>query len=82
MREKSSVLLFGAGGVGTIAALNLETGGLARVTAVLRSNYDKVINEGFHIKSIDHGEIKGWRPSEGKFLPCNRYAISTDLPSN
>lgn len=27
--EKSKVLLFGSGGVGTIAALNLEVGGLA-----------------------------------------------------
>ncbi|KAL4872374.1 hypothetical protein BDV12DRAFT_183058 [Aspergillus spectabilis] len=64
MAGKVSVLLVGAGGVGTIAALNLDKGGLASVTAVLRSNYNKVVNEGFHIKSIDHGEIKGWRPSK------------------
>lgn len=57
MTEKDEILLVGSGGVGTIAALNLEKGGLARVTAVLRSNYDKIINDGFHIKSCDHGEI-------------------------
>ncbi|PGH13213.1 hypothetical protein AJ79_03771 [Helicocarpus griseus UAMH5409] len=63
MSEKASVLLVGAGGVGAIAALNLDTGGQADVTAVLRSSYEKVVNEGLHIKSIDHGEIQGWRPS-------------------
>lgn len=60
----TNILLVGSGGVGTIAALNLEAGGLASVTAVLRSNYNKVTTDGFHIKSIDHGEITDWRPSE------------------
>ncbi|OJJ03462.1 hypothetical protein ASPVEDRAFT_42920 [Aspergillus versicolor CBS 583.65] len=60
----ANILLVGSGGVGTIAALNLEAGGLASVTAVLRSNYSKVTTDGFHIKSIDHGEITHWRPSE------------------
>ncbi|KAL2849450.1 ketopantoate reductase PanE/ApbA C terminal-domain-containing protein [Aspergillus pseudoustus] len=64
MTIKASVLLIGAGGVGTIAALNLTLGGQATVTAVLRSNYSKVATDGFHIKSVDHGEIKGWRPHE------------------
>lgn len=64
--EKSQVLLFGSGGVGTIAALNLETGGLASVTAVLRSNFDAVSKNGFDIKSCDHGALTGWRPSGGK----------------
>ncbi|KAL2816816.1 2-dehydropantoate 2-reductase family protein [Aspergillus cavernicola] len=64
MTEKASVLLVGAGGVGTIAALNLDKGGQANVTAVLRSNYNKVVSEGFHIKSIDHGEIKSWKPPQ------------------
>ncbi|KAK2781680.1 hypothetical protein FQN53_000471 [Emmonsiellopsis sp. PD_33] len=64
MSEKASILLVGAGGVGTIGALNLEGGGLAEVTAVLRSNYDKVSKEGFHINSVDHGELQGWRPSK------------------
>jgi ketopantoate reductase len=67
MSQKAEILLVGSGGVGTIAALNLEKGGLARVTAVLRSNYEKVVNYGFHIKSCDHGEIQNWRPSQGWF---------------
>ncbi|GKZ81220.1 hypothetical protein AnigIFM56816_005732 [Aspergillus niger] len=53
-----------SGGVGTIAALNLEIGGLAQVTSVLRSNYAAVSLLGFTIKSCEHGEIQNWRPSE------------------
>lgn len=64
--DKKQVLLFGSGGVGTIAALNLEVGGLASVTAVLRSNFDTVVSKGFDISSCDHGTLKGWRPSNGK----------------
>ncbi|KAJ5339257.1 hypothetical protein N7452_005985 [Penicillium brevicompactum] len=64
MIEKAQVLLVGCGGVGAIAALNLEAGGHAAVTAVLRSNYSKVISDGFHIKSCDHGEIQNWRPTK------------------
>ena len=60
----SSVLLVGGGGVGTMAAYNLEKGGLATVTAVLRSNYQAVKQGGFNIDSIDHGTIKGWRPTQ------------------
>lgn len=63
--RKANVLLVGSGGVGTIGALNLEVGGLASVTAVLRSNHDAVVKNGFHIKSCDHGTITGWRPSKG-----------------
>jgi 2-dehydropantoate 2-reductase len=66
MSDKAQILLVGCGGVGTIAALNLERGGCAEVTAVLRSNYSKVASEGFHIQSCDHGEIKNWRPSKGE----------------
>ena len=61
---KAKTLLVGGGGVGTMAAYALETGGRASVTAVLRSNYDSVIKNGFEIDSIDHGlGIKGFRPS-------------------
>lgn len=63
MAAKARVLLVGAGGVGTIAALNLESGGLAAVTAVLRSNFDVVSKQGFNIKSCDHGHLEGWKPS-------------------
>ncbi|KAH7041982.1 2-dehydropantoate 2-reductase family protein [Macrophomina phaseolina] len=61
---KANVLLVGSGGVGTIGALNLEVGGLASVTAVLRSNYDAVSKNGFHIKSCDHGVLTNWRPTK------------------
>lgn len=60
---KAEVLLFGSGGVGTIAALNLETGNLASVTAVLRSNYTTVSEHGFKIESCDHGHLTGWKPT-------------------
>ncbi|KAH7407762.1 ketopantoate reductase PanE/ApbA-domain-containing protein [Cadophora sp. MPI-SDFR-AT-0126] len=61
---KSNVLLVGSGGVGTMAAYNLEAGGLATVTAVLRSNFKAVSENGFTITSVDHGEIKGWKPAK------------------
>ncbi|KUJ12021.1 6-phosphogluconate dehydrogenase C-terminal domain-like protein [Mollisia scopiformis] len=48
MPAKANVLLIGGGSVGTMVAYNLETGGKATVTVVLRSNYDvkptKVVN--------------------------------------
>ncbi|KAG9239572.1 2-dehydropantoate 2-reductase [Amylocarpus encephaloides] len=63
MTDKTNVLLIGAGGVGTMAAYNLEAGGQASVTAVLRSNYSAVKVNGFTITSIDHGFVKEWRPT-------------------
>ncbi|KAG6357632.1 hypothetical protein INS49_013509 [Diaporthe citri] len=60
---KANVLLVGSGGVGTMAAYALEKGGKASVTAVLRSNYKAVNEDGFHINSIQHGNIKNWKPS-------------------
>lgn len=62
--RKASILLIGSGGVGTLAAYALETGGRATVTAVCRSNYVAVKNAGFSIDSLDHGQgITGFRPS-------------------
>ncbi|KAL4876231.1 2-dehydropantoate 2-reductase [Aspergillus karnatakaensis] len=61
--QKANILLLGAGGVGTIAALNIESGGLGTVTAVLRSNYTVVTEKGYTIDSVDHGKLTGWRPS-------------------
>ncbi|CAI6335443.1 unnamed protein product [Periconia digitata] len=61
--KKKSVLVIGGGSVGTIAALNLQAGGLASVTLVLRSNYNVVNDNGFDIESCDHGILKGWKPS-------------------
>ena len=63
MQDKANILLIGCGGIGTISALNLETGGKAAVTAVLRSNYEHVKAHGFSIKSVDHGHVEGFRPS-------------------
>lgn len=65
MATKSNILLVGAGAVGTIAALSIETGGFGTVTAVLRSNYEAVMKSGFRIDSIDHGHLIGWRPTKG-----------------
>lgn len=65
-KPKANCLLVGCGGIGTIAALNLERGGLAAVTAVLRSNYKHVTEHGFVIESVDHGSINGFKPSNSK----------------
>ncbi|EEH21403.1 hypothetical protein PABG_03619 [Paracoccidioides brasiliensis Pb03] len=58
-----NILLIGSGGVGTIASLVLEKSRCARVTAVLRSRYAVVKEKGWNIESVDHGTLKGWRPS-------------------
>ncbi|KAF2966981.1 hypothetical protein GQX73_g6600 [Xylaria multiplex] len=63
-QDKARVLIVGTGGVGTMAAYALETGGKAEVTAVFRSNYAAVEKDGIDIDSIEHGhDIKGWRPT-------------------
>jgi ketopantoate reductase len=62
--HKRRVLVVGAGAVGTMACLALERSGMASVTAVLRSNYEKVLRDGFQIESIDHGRVSGWRPTQ------------------
>ncbi|KAK3376475.1 ketopantoate reductase PanE/ApbA-domain-containing protein [Lasiosphaeria ovina] len=61
---KANVLIVGSGGVGTMAAYALEKSGKASVTAVLRSNFAAVHDAGFQINSLDHGEIRNWRPSQ------------------
>ncbi|KAF5642442.1 2-dehydropantoate 2-reductase [Fusarium tjaetaba] len=71
--RKNRVLLIGSGGIGTIAALNLETGGLAEVTSVLRSNYKVVRSKGFTIRSCQHGDIESWRPTESLDAIPSRY---------
>ncbi|PKY00726.1 2-dehydropantoate 2-reductase [Aspergillus campestris IBT 28561] len=60
---KSRVLLIGCGGIGTVAALNLQTGQQADVSVVLRSNYAAVQAAGFRIDSCDHGVLENWRPA-------------------
>ncbi|KAJ3540012.1 hypothetical protein NM208_g5242 [Fusarium decemcellulare] len=62
--DKANVLLVGGGGVGTIAALNIETGGLGVVTSVLRSNFEIVNQRGYVIQSVDHGQLHGWKPTK------------------
>lgn len=66
---KANVLLVGSGGVGTMAAYALEKGGKASVTAVLRSNYGVVNEKGFDINSIQHGEVRSWKPSTSECFP-------------
>lgn len=62
--KKARVLLIGSGGVGTMASYALETGGMAEVTAVCRSNYEVAVKDGFSIDSIEHGQgITGFKPS-------------------
>lgn len=63
LQGKTNTLIVGCGGIGTIAALNLEKGGRATVTAVLRSNYKLVNDRGFNIQSCDFGEVFGFKPT-------------------
>jgi len=75
MSIKTNVLLVGSGGVGTLAAYNLEVGGLASVKAVLRSNYEIVVQKGFKIDSIDHGVVEGWKPTTSTFPNLETYEM-------
>ncbi|KAH7410013.1 2-dehydropantoate 2-reductase-like protein [Phaeosphaeria sp. MPI-PUGE-AT-0046c] len=61
--SKKCVLVIGGGAVGAVAALNLDAGGLAEVTIVLRSNYKAVTESGFDFESCDHGAVKSWKPT-------------------
>lgn len=56
------VCLIGSGGVGTIASLVLAKSGQAHVTAVLRSKFQYVSENGWDIESVDHGTLKAWKP--------------------
>ncbi|CAI7602431.1 unnamed protein product [Penicillium viridicatum] len=65
MATKANVLLIGSGGVGTMATYALQTGGKADVTAVLRSNFKVVSENGFSIDSVQHGDgITGFKPTQ------------------
>jgi hypothetical protein len=74
---KKTVLVIGGGAVGAVAALNLDVGGLAEVTIVLRSNYEAVQESGYDFESIDHGAVNSWKPSVGR---C-QLSSSTRRPS-
>lgn len=65
--SKKTVLIIGGGAVGAIAALNLDVGGFADVTIVLRSNYEAVQESGYDFESCDHGTVKSWKPSVGRY---------------
>ncbi|KAF9523773.1 hypothetical protein CPB83DRAFT_774909 [Crepidotus variabilis] len=56
------VLLVGFGAVGAIYSLILKRSGLTRVTAVARSNYEIVKDQGVHFRSLKYGNIEGWKP--------------------
>ena len=64
-----------------MAAYNLEIGGLVIVTAVLRSNFKAVSENGFTITSVDHGDIKGWKPTNSKYFLLSKSS-GTVLTSN
>ncbi|PPQ77923.1 hypothetical protein CVT25_015398 [Psilocybe cyanescens] len=70
------VLLVGFGAVGAIYSLILKQSGLARVTAVARSNFDIVNKEGIRFQSRKYGDIKGWRPDR----LCKSVADAADRP--
>ncbi|KAF8895908.1 6-phosphogluconate dehydrogenase [Gymnopilus junonius] len=74
--EIKDVLLVGFGAVGAVYSLILKRGGLARVTAVARSNYDAINGEGVHFQSKKYGDIKGWRPDR----LCKSVAEAADRP--
>lgn len=77
-QQKKKVLIIGGGAVGAIAALNLEIGGLATVTVVLRSNYKTVNDVGYSIESCDHGVLEGWKPSFG--TSCSSHHTTHSNP--
>ncbi|CAH2351324.1 uncharacterized protein CLIB1423_03S03686 [[Candida] railenensis] len=57
-----NVLVVGAGGVGTIAALALTINKKCDVTLVVRSDYEHVIKYGYDIDSVTYGKINNWKP--------------------
>jgi 2-dehydropantoate 2-reductase len=57
----AKILLVGIGGVGSIAAYTLQANG-AEVSAVARSAYDVLTQDGFTIESVDYGKIENFKP--------------------
>ncbi|KAF8875274.1 ketopantoate reductase PanE/ApbA-domain-containing protein [Mucidula mucida] len=56
------VLVVGLGAVGAVSAYILKNSGIARVTAVARSNYSIVQDRGIDIKSGRFGDQLRWKP--------------------
>ncbi|KAJ4256012.1 hypothetical protein NW762_009086 [Fusarium torreyae] len=84
---KSIILVVGTGGIGTMAAYALEKNDKAEVTTVMRSNYNAAVENGIDIDSVEHGQIKGWRPtaivrsvpdlSKGDIPPFDYIVVTT-----
>ncbi|KAF9494349.1 6-phosphogluconate dehydrogenase C-terminal domain-like protein [Pleurotus eryngii] len=68
------VLLVGFGAVGALYSLVFKRSGLARVTAVARSNYSIVRDQGVHFKSQKFGVIRDWKPDR----LCSSVASAAD----
>ncbi|KIY70722.1 6-phosphogluconate dehydrogenase C-terminal domain-like protein [Cylindrobasidium torrendii FP15055 ss-10] len=60
--SRLEVLVVGLGAIGSIYAYVLDASGLVNVSAVARSNFDLIKNQGLHIKSEKFGTKEGWRP--------------------
>lgn len=58
-----------------MCAFTVQKSGTATVTAILRSNFDAVNAQGFHIDSIDHGTISNWKP-HSSMMPFPRFSYS------
>lgn len=61
--SKPNVLIVGAGGVGTMAALSLTLNNKSNVTLVVRSDYDHVMKHGYSIDSAHYGQYKHFKPA-------------------
>ncbi|EXA28658.1 2-dehydropantoate 2-reductase [Fusarium oxysporum f. sp. pisi HDV247] len=79
---KSRVLVVGTGGIGTMSAYALEQGGLAEVTAAMRSNYAAAVENGIDIESGALADLI-WvvktvpDPSKVQALPFDSILVST-----
>lgn len=60
--SSTNILLIGTGGVGTIVACGLVHNKKSNVSVVVRSDYNKVKENGWEIKSCDYGHLKSWKP--------------------
>lgn len=56
------ILLVGSGGVGVMAAYALDLCPEVELTAVIRSDYDTVMKNGYNITSVDYGKIEHFKP--------------------
>ncbi|KAE8381835.1 ApbA-domain-containing protein [Aspergillus bertholletiae] len=84
---KTRVLVVGTGGIGTMSAYALEKGGLAEVTAVMRSNHDAAVKNGIDLDSVQWGQVHAWRPtaitrtvpdvSRGDIVPFDYILVTT-----